>query len=335
VRSVHRAAWLIVWLVGAGMARGESISRLVVFGDSLSDVGNVYAATNGAIPAPPYFNGRFSNGPVWVEHLAARLNLAAPQPSFQGGLGCAYGGAETGTGFSPDGTLNLRTQVDFYFLSHAPAASELFVVWAGGNDVANHLADPTPPDTTAFVANVSAAISALTTHGARRFLVANLPPVGSSPWARREGYQVKGDALVGQFNAALAAELAQLRTTLGVTIHELDAAGLFAAGMANPAAFGLTNVTEAAYDATTGNVVPNPQEYLFWDEIHPTATAHAYLGAYAAAAVPEPSVVVLVLSGGLALGAWLARAAAGARRRQGTPHGRNSFAANGPTRATA
>jgi 3-phytase len=313
MRSLHRAAWLVVWLVGATAAQGEPISRLVVFGDSLSDVGNVFAATNGAIPAPPYFNGRFSNGPIWVERLAERLHVAAPQPSLQGGFGYAFGGAETGTGFSPDGTLNLRTQVDFYFLAHVPAASDLFVVWAGGNDIANRLANPTPPDTTPFVANVSAAITALAAAGAGQFLVPNLPPLGSSPWARGEGYEAKGNALVSQFNAALTAELAQLRTTLGVTIHELDAAGLFAAGMANPAAFGLTNVTEAAYDAATGNVVPNPQEYLFWDHIHPTATAHAYLGDYAAAAVPEPAVVVLLLSGGLALGAWLARSIGRAR----------------------
>ena len=51
--------------------------HIVVVGDSLSDTGNA---------------GRFSNGPVWVEQLAARLEVAL-RPTQAGGLNFAIGGA--------------------------------------------------------------------------------------------------------------------------------------------------------------------------------------------------------------------------------------------------
>ena len=68
-----------------------------MFGDSLSDVGNVYLATNGIEPASPYVDGQFSNGPVWVQDLAARLGLPALTPSLAGGSDYAFGGATTGS----------------------------------------------------------------------------------------------------------------------------------------------------------------------------------------------------------------------------------------------
>lgn len=44
--------------------------NLIVFGDSYCDVGDIFAATGGAEARAPYFNGRFSNGPIWLDHVA-------------------------------------------------------------------------------------------------------------------------------------------------------------------------------------------------------------------------------------------------------------------------
>src|SRR6185369_7310765 len=48
------------------------------FGDSTCDNGNgTYTYLNHTYPpSPPYYNGRFSNGPVWVEYLSNLLNTA-------------------------------------------------------------------------------------------------------------------------------------------------------------------------------------------------------------------------------------------------------------------
>jgi phospholipase/lecithinase/hemolysin len=73
--SVPAAAW------GAPL-----YSEMIVFGDSVSDTGNVHIASTalGQLPDPG-FDGRLSNGPIWVDRLAERLGLASPSPSLTGG----------------------------------------------------------------------------------------------------------------------------------------------------------------------------------------------------------------------------------------------------------
>src|SRR5262245_14581793 len=88
------------------------LTEVVVFGDSLSDTGNLFLASGGTVATPPYFNGRFSNGPVWVEVLADKLGLDAPTPSVLGGTNFAFGGAETGAGLSSFDTPNVGMQID-------------------------------------------------------------------------------------------------------------------------------------------------------------------------------------------------------------------------------
>jgi len=73
LRRLVLAAFAFV-LSGSAVPAGR-INQIVVFGDSLSDSGNLFAATMGTTPPPPYYQGRFSNGPVWVEDLAGRLGV--------------------------------------------------------------------------------------------------------------------------------------------------------------------------------------------------------------------------------------------------------------------
>ena len=72
-------------------AHAGPYSAIYAFGDSLSDVGNVFLGTGGAEPAPPYFAGRFSNGPIWLDYLAAQLGTGPMIPSLQGGTDYAFG----------------------------------------------------------------------------------------------------------------------------------------------------------------------------------------------------------------------------------------------------
>ena len=71
-------------------------SQVVVFGASLSDTGNVFAASGGKTPgpAPYYFGGRWSNGPLWIENVAAEVGKTVTRSSA-GGTNFAYGGAKT------------------------------------------------------------------------------------------------------------------------------------------------------------------------------------------------------------------------------------------------
>lgn len=293
-------------------------SEIIVFGDSLSDVGNAYAATGGKVPPAPYYAGRFSNGPLWVEKLA--YGLAAPRvtPSSQGGTDYAYAGAATGatplgtqlgtpTGYSPfmtsDGKFianvpSLPSQVASYIASlkgGMPSAGALAIVWAGANDFFDGQRDPTIP-----AKNIAAAVSTLIGAGLKDFLIPNLPDLSKTPFglssspAMQQGLQ----ALSVGFNNALNGYLGPLTSAAGVNIHTLDTFGLFQKIQTNPAWFHLSNVTQEGI--LTG--IPSAPGYLFWDDVHPTAAGHEILASQAYAAVtPEPGSLTLLIIGLLAL----------------------------------
>ena len=91
----------------ASAANAQSYDRIVVFGDSLSDNGNLYAATGGTTPlSPPYYQGRFSNGPVFTELLGFTVGRYTAGASVDGSVNYAFGGARTDSALSPPGMRN-------------------------------------------------------------------------------------------------------------------------------------------------------------------------------------------------------------------------------------
>lgn len=257
-------------------------TEIVAFGDSLTDTGNVYAATNGLVPPPEvYHQGRFSNGLLWVEWLAMQLGIPAPRPFLQGGTNYAFGGAETSlSGLSSRATPNIGTQIGLYLQTHtAFTDDQLVVLWGGANDFLNaEQTDPAVP-----VANLTAEIILLATAGATTMVIPNMPPLGQS--ARYAGSELEAafDDLAIEFNDRLAAELDVLENQLGITIIRLDTFSLFQRFLKQPRAFGFRNVTETALmspngEVGVGEVVENPDQYLFWDAVHPTRITHRELG---------------------------------------------------------
>jgi phospholipase/lecithinase/hemolysin len=269
------------------------LTQIVAFGDSLIDTGNVFAATGN--PPAPYFDGRFSNGPIWVEYLAGRLGIPAPTPSLSGGTDYAWGGAETGVGLSASGTPNINSQVGTFLAGNTLSATQLVVIDGGANDFFNGQTDPSVP-----VANLAAAISALAGAGGRTFVVQNLPQLGmipasqSLPQAQRDAL----DQLTLAYDSLLDTTLAQLRSSLGVTIGEVDLNRFLTDVRANPSAYGFTNTTTSAL----GDGVLSGDGYLFWDGVHPTTAGHKFIGDLAfASIVPEPGSLTLVATGAAVL----------------------------------
>jgi phospholipase/lecithinase/hemolysin len=263
-------------------------NSLIVFGDSLSDVGNIANATGGAYPGPYYTSNRFSNGPVYVEALATGLGLPAITRSTASGNDFAYGGAKTsGTG-GLEGLFirDVDEQVDTFLASRTANASSLYVFFAGSNDLVGGQANVNIP-----VNNLAGDIGRLVAAGARQFLVPNLPLLGYTPRFNGNATMLaQYNALTTNFNNALDTMLDGLESgNPALTIFRLDVAGLFNQAIANPAAFGLTNVTQSAAPGlqpgatsyNTNQIAQNANQYLFWDDLHPTTTVHAHLAAAA------------------------------------------------------
>ena len=111
---------------------------IYAFGDSLSDAGNISLLTAHQLPVSSiYSDGRFSNGNVWVQDLAANLHLPAVTPSISGGTDYAYGGAQTGaTAVHPSNPSDLPSQLaQFEVRVPHPSPNALYTVWAGSNNV--------------------------------------------------------------------------------------------------------------------------------------------------------------------------------------------------------
>jgi phospholipase/lecithinase/hemolysin len=304
VAKLCRQYCLVAFLAAVWLnppVRAGDITGIVSFGDSLTDTGNLFAATGQ--PGAPYYEGRFSNGPVWVEYLANQLGVAAPTPSLLGGTDYAWAGAATGDGLAGNGVPNTGFQISTYLASSTPGATQLFTLWAGANDFLGYgQTDPSVP-----VANIGGEITTLANAGAKFLMVPNLPLLGDLP-ATNTLPQDQRDALnqlTSSFDSLLHSELGQLRQSLGITIYEPDINGFLQNALANPAQYGFTNVTTSAL----GDGVLSGQGYLFWDDIHPTTVGHQLLAGVAAASmVPEPGSMILMVSGLAALSvAWTLR----------------------------
>ena len=277
----------------AAPARADSYSAVVVYGDSLSDNGNLYALTG--IPGAPYYQGRRSDGPVAVEQLAAGLGAPLLDFAFIGatsGVGnYGDGGTQTSPGLFGLPGMQAELAGSAGLIPAAVLPTGLFVVWGGANDFL------TAGSPTVAAANIAGIVSTLQAEGVQHILVPGVPDLALTP-------EFQGNALATAysvaFNTALAAELppGALYVDTFNLLHQV---------VANPAAYGFTDVTDPCYNGTT--VCSNPGQYLFFDSLHPTTAADGIIAnafATAVAPTPEPSSLLLMTSG-LAGLAWTVR----------------------------
>jgi phospholipase/lecithinase/hemolysin len=255
------------------------IQGLYVFGDSLSDMGTVFRATNGLYPPnPPYFQGRYSNGRVWVEYLSDQLAVKQVN-NF------ACGGATT-TNDRASLVPGLLTQVQSFTQTNPNLnANGLYILWAGANDYLQGVSNAAIP-----VENIKRAIADLSRGGAQRILVANLPDLGQLPATRNSAHSAQLSALTQQHNQSLRRSLKVLSQQLpDLRIATLDANALYQEAISDPKKFGFTQVTRACL--VDSRTCGHPEQFLFWDDIHPTTKAHRILAEGARTAL-EPQILL-------------------------------------------
>jgi phospholipase/lecithinase/hemolysin len=276
-------------------------TKIFAFGDALSDDGNLSTFTSHSVPTAPYDDGRFSNGPLWVEDLAQSLNLPHPDPSLQGGTDFAFAGATTGQNPSTSTTVgDLQWQRINYAAQNPlpPQPDALYTLSIGSNDVLDAVntfaTDPQAAhaEITQAVSNEALFVYDLAGQGVRNFLVLNVPDLGKTPEEIAQGPTVAKTAsmLSAEYNSQLSNQLnAVAGSGNSFNLFTVDTFSLLDKAVADPAAFGFTNVTTPVW---TGNFTdPNSghlnatgaaqNSFLFFDQLHPTAAFHSALASAA------------------------------------------------------
>ncbi|MEC7254699.1 MAG: SGNH/GDSL hydrolase family protein, partial [Candidatus Thermoplasmatota archaeon] len=233
------------------------IGNLLVFGDSLSDMGNAKDSILNVPDVPPYWQGRFSNGMVWVEYLSQAYGVTTTYGSgTSAGDNRAFGGAQTGAGFSYLLLPNVGSQISSY-LSNVQsnfASNDGVSLWAGGTDF---LYGPANADT--IVTNMESHIRQLEAAGATTFVIPNLPPLEKTPeiLSRSQTQQQNIASEVASYNNKLASLVSSLQLELGIVVYSVDAYTIFNDIIDNKEALGLTNTQSAACSGNPG-LLPLP-----------------------------------------------------------------------------
>lgn len=295
--------------------------KIYVFGDSLSDTGNVLNLTEGQFPTFPYAKGRFSNGDIWVDYLSKKLDFDVgllgdrlsgdftyDREFDNGSLNFAVGGATSGednVGIVPFG---LKQQIDNFKLqnrgSQETLDDDLFSVWIGANDYFSFIEDdPTTEEvietnfpnsdreiTGAVIKvvdiNIGNAVREIIDAGGENIAIFNLPNIDRTPLAQKlvEKDRVTLQKLTLLHNRYLSNFIEETQVlNPEVNILEIDIDRLFDEILENPHNFGFINIVDnySGIDIYTGNnsssAEGNPNEYLFFDSVHPTTTAQGLI----------------------------------------------------------
>jgi phospholipase/lecithinase/hemolysin len=278
-----------------------TLKNIVVFGDSLSDNGNLYEYMQHKLPAsPPYYKGRFSNGPIWVEYL---INQYYPHNGANHLLDYAFGGAEIAEDSTNEPLFTLKREIDSYLLAHQERADaqSLFIIWIGANNYLDHRSwDRLNITTTRVSLGIKYELQRLATAGAKHILIINLPDLGRAPVAKL----LAAEALLTQYTTQHNKKLLQVINDMRNQYKKVqwlyyDVHSMFNILLDKHKTYGFQHTSKTCHNFNLLNFGNNWQimqmlkltafatiqtnnincdGYLFFDPIHPTSLTHELIG---------------------------------------------------------
>lgn len=323
-RNRYLAGAIAAALLFGASASATDFSNVIVFGDSLSDSGNIALASGSPVPM------RFTTNPgtTTAENVATGLGFTLA-PSLAGGTDYAFGGAGLVNNVAAVPTLPQQLQMYLGANGGKADSNALYQVWGGANDIFYLTGALTDPNAIAAGAANAAQtelglLAGLQGAGARYVVVYNLPDLGKTPSAAAGGAAAQAGAtqLAVLYNGVLNSGIAQLSNN-GLNVIPVNTYALLNEVIANPSAYGFANVTAPACTGGSGSSIQcgpqgsgapvtyapgTDQTYLFADGVHPTTAAHAMLGQYVLSVIRAPEQISLLGEAPLAANAAQTRA---------------------------
>jgi phospholipase/lecithinase/hemolysin len=333
-RSILRMFSAVLVLVAAVAAQAQNYTKIVVFGDSLSDTGNdfvLFSEIGFPFPAPyvlppPYptyalnytltlFTDGSDTTPramnyygVWVQQLAAALPAhPAVTASLWGGTNYAFGYSNTFSGQSEFNVTdtpytvyvdNVGQQIDDYLATHPKIDTHtLFVVWGGANNLTEAVgASDAPAQIVDGALAQVGNVQRLIHAGATQFLVPNLPDLGSVP---RFNMSPTDSAAFHEasvlYNTTLDAGVSLL-PIFNFTRH-LTIHKFDVYSLLKGIIASPTSYGLVDVKDSSQGMPVNPDTYLFWDDLHPTTRGHNLLGQAALETIEPRGCLVPVAPG--------------------------------------
>lgn len=242
--------------------------KIVIFGDSSSDNGNVFKLTNGSYPTSPFYNGRYSNGPIWADLLKA-----SSVENY------AYGGATTDNDAIQGFTANnvsvpgVRQQICHYsqLIDKNAIVFEktLYVIWAGAN---NFLRNPNITGA-AIIGSIVEAVKDIIRLGAKHIVLFNQPPLQIVPGLQPLSFLFNLSALGYEYNRNLLAVADKIDASNdALNLQVFDVYAVIDDIVESPLAYGISNINASCISSAT--VCSEPNSYMFFDRIHYTESIH-------------------------------------------------------------
>ncbi|KAG2207359.1 hypothetical protein INT47_006833 [Mucor saturninus] len=255
-----------------------SIDRIVLYADSFSDNGNDYRGSKFP-PSPPYWKGRFSNGPTWAEHVAKAISI----PFVNNG----HGGATTNnedvySAFNNWTVPGLKQQVATIKTHGTPKS--LYIIEIGYNDL-NAIINPDQYNVVnkhlskeVIAKNVVDSVKAIIKkYKAKKFLFMSVPPFDHWPVIQAAD-KARTNKLITSYNALVTSELK--KKIHGIDLKFIDTHGWFLEQLAHPENLGLST-SNGPCDWGIGNttaICDDPEKHFFFDSYHPEAKVHKAWG---------------------------------------------------------
>ncbi|MDC5704792.1 SGNH/GDSL hydrolase family protein [Vibrio europaeus] len=261
----------------------SKINRLVAFGDSLSDTGNLFNGSQWVFPnANSWFLGHFSNGFVWTEYLAEAKDVPLYNWSVGGAAGTNQYVALTGIYDQVTSYLTYMKMAKNY-----DPKNTLFTLEFGLNDFMNY-----DREVSDVKADLSSALIRLRDAGAQHLILLTLPDATKAPQFKYSTQQEieKVRAKIVEFNAFIK-EQADLYKNKGMNVVLYDANTLFNAMTSKPKEHGFANAKDACLNINRSSALDylyshsftndcahhGSDKYVFWGVTHPTTAAHKYI----------------------------------------------------------